>query len=83
MLWERSLHRVHLTRLAIIRFLLVQGQRLMGEWTAYYLLSSRGKGRIADGSVTEKAKSPDNEEDRITGWGECSCPVIRYQGERY
>ena len=55
----------------------------MGEWTAYYLLSSRGKGRIADGSVTEKAKSPDNEEDRITGWGERSCPVIRYQGERY
>ena len=33
----------------------------MGEWAAYYLLSSRGKGRIADGSKTEKAKSPEVE----------------------
>ena len=61
----------------------------MGEGTAYYLLISRGKGRIADGSVTEKVKSLEiedlvlHEEGRITGRRECSCPVTRYHGERY
>ena len=61
----------------------------MGEWTAYYLLISRGKERIADGSVTEKVKSLENEnlvlyeEGRISGRRKCSCPVIKYQEERY